>query len=79
MIGVFLVGGLVNAAVLVVVAFLLSRLVGDIYGRSLLVIFLFIAGGAYVEFAVGEGASPIRLRKPYNPHANPTSPVRRLR
>src|SRR5215203_1291559 len=59
MIGVYLVGGLVNAAVLVVIAFLLSRFVGDIYGRSLLVIFLFIAGGAYVGFAVGEGVSPM--------------------
>jgi len=59
MIGVYLVGGLVNAAVLVVKAFLLSRFVGDIYGRSLLVIFLFIAGGAYVGFAVGEGVSPM--------------------
>lgn len=50
-------GGVVNAAVLVVIASLLSRFVGDIYGRSLLVIFLFIAGGAYVGFAVGEGVS----------------------
>lgn len=53
----FLVGGTINAIVLSVIAFLLSRFVGDIYGRSLLVIFLFIAGGAYVGFAVGAGAS----------------------
>jgi hypothetical protein len=42
---------------LVVIAFLLSRFAGDIYGRSLLVIFLFIAAGAYVGFAVGATAS----------------------
>ena len=53
----FLVGGTVNGIVLVVLAFLLSRFVRDIYGRSLLVIFLFIAAGAYVGFAVGAGAS----------------------
>jgi hypothetical protein len=53
----FLVGGAVNAIVLAVIAFLLSRFTKDIIGRSLLVIFLFIAGGAYVGFAVGAGAS----------------------
>ena len=53
----FLVGGTVNAIVLVVIAFLLSRFTRDIIGRSVLVIFLFIAGGAYVGFAVGAGAS----------------------
>ena len=53
----FLVGGTVNAIVLVVIAFLLSRFARDIIGRSVLVIFLFIAGGAYVGFAVGAGAS----------------------
>jgi hypothetical protein len=55
----FLVGGAVNATVLAVIAFLLSRFVRDIAGRYLLVIFLFIAGGAYVRFAVGAGVSPI--------------------
>jgi hypothetical protein len=58
MIDRFLVGGAVNATILVVIAFLLSRLVGDVVGRSLLVIFLFIAGGAYVGFTVGAGVSP---------------------
>jgi hypothetical protein len=53
----YLVGGTVNGIVLVVIAFLLSRFTRDIYGRSLLVIFLFIAAGAYVGFAVGAGAS----------------------
>ena len=57
MIGYFLAGRAVNATVLVAIAFLLSHFVGDIYGRSLLAIFLFIAGGAYVGFAVGAGES----------------------
>jgi hypothetical protein len=57
MVPYFLLGGAINATVLVVIGFLLSRFVGDIYGRSLLVIFLFIAGGAYVGFVVGAGAS----------------------
>ena len=57
MVGYYLVGGMINAIVLSVIAFLLSRFVGDIYGRSVLVIFLFIAGGAYVGFVVGAGAS----------------------
>jgi hypothetical protein len=50
MVGYFLVGGAINAVVLSVIAFLLSRFVGDIYGRSLLVIFLFIAVGVCVGF-----------------------------
>jgi hypothetical protein len=58
MIGRFLVGGAVNATTLAVIAFLLSRFAGDVVGRFLLVIFLFIAGGAYVGFAVGAGVSP---------------------
>jgi hypothetical protein len=58
MIGRFIVGGAVNATILVVIAFLLSRLVRDVVGRSLLIVFLFIAGGAYVGFAVGAGVSP---------------------
>lgn len=57
MTGQFLVGGAVNAAALCLVAFLLSRFAGEVYGRALLAIFLFIAGGAYVGFAVAGGAS----------------------
>ena len=53
----FLVGGTINAIIIPVIAFLLSRFVGDIYGRSWLVIFLFIAVGVYVGFVVGAGAS----------------------
>ena len=39
---------------LVVIAFLLSRLTADNVGRSLLVIFLF-ASGAYFGFAIAAG------------------------
>lgn len=54
-----LVEGAVGAVVLIVVAFLLSRFSRDIIGRSLLVIFLFTAAGAYFGFAVAAGAGPI--------------------
>src|SRR5918995_6531226 len=47
-----LINGAISAAVAVVVpAFLLSRFTRDIFGRSVLVIFLFIAAGAYFGFA----------------------------
>jgi hypothetical protein len=51
-----LVEGAVGAAVLIVIAFLLSRFTKDIVGRSLLVIFLFAAAGAYFGFAIAAGA-----------------------
>ena len=57
MIGQFLIGGAINALALVIVAYLLSRSVGEIYGRALLAIVLIIAGGAYVGFAVAGNAS----------------------
>jgi hypothetical protein len=57
MIGQFLLGGAVNALALVILAYLLSRSVGEIYGRALLAIVLVIAGGAYVGFAVAGNAS----------------------
>jgi hypothetical protein len=47
-----LINGAISAAVAVVVpAFLLSRFARDIFGRSVLVIWLFIAAGAYFGFA----------------------------
>jgi hypothetical protein len=47
-----LINGAISAAVAVVVpAFLLSRFTRDIFGRSVLVIFLFVAAGAYFGFA----------------------------
>ena len=57
MIGQFLIGGAINALALVILAYLLSRYVGEIYGRALLAIVLVIAGGAYVGFAVAGNAS----------------------
>ena len=48
-----LINGAIFATVAVIVpAFLLSRFTRDIVGRSLLVIFLFIAAGAYFGFAI---------------------------
>jgi hypothetical protein len=52
MIEQFLLGGAVNALLVTVVAFLLSRFVGEIYGRALPAILLIVAGGTYVGFAV---------------------------
>ena len=47
-----LINGAISAAVAVVVpAFLLSRFTRDIFGRSVLVIWLFLAAGAYFGFA----------------------------
>jgi hypothetical protein len=47
-----LINGAISAAVAVIVpAFLLSRFTRDIFGRSVLVIWLFIAAGAYFGFA----------------------------
>ncbi len=47
-----LINGAVFAAIAVIVpAFLLSRFTRDIFGRSVLVIFLFVADGAYFGFA----------------------------
>jgi hypothetical protein len=51
--------GAVGAVVLTVIAFLLSRFAKEVVGRSLLVIFLFVAAGAYFGFAVGAGAGPL--------------------
>jgi hypothetical protein len=47
-----LAAGAINGAALAIVAFLLSRFIRDIVGRSLVVIFLFVAAGAYFGFAV---------------------------
>ena len=52
-----LIGGVVNAAALVLVAFLLSRFAGELTGRALLAIVLVVAGRAYLGFAVAGGAS----------------------
>lgn len=52
LIGPVLIGGAIFALVAVIVpAFVLSRFTRDIVGRSVLVIFLFAAAGAYFGFA----------------------------
>lgn len=50
-----LIRGAIAAVVVSVVAFLLSRFTRDIIGRSLLVILLFVAAGAYFGFAWDAG------------------------
>jgi hypothetical protein len=54
----YLVNGVIQASMLIVVAFLLSRFTRDIVGRSLLAFVLFGAAFSYILFAVqaGEGA-----------------------
>jgi hypothetical protein len=46
-----LINGAISAVAVIVPAFLLSRFTRDIIGRSVLVIFLFVAAGAYFGFA----------------------------
>jgi hypothetical protein len=53
----FLVAGAIQALVLVVIAFLLSRFTRDIVGRSLLAVFLLVAAALYIVFAVRAGES----------------------
>jgi Family of unknown function (DUF6010) len=55
----YLLGGAINAALLVALSFLLSRYLKDAVGRSLLAVFLVIAGGAYVGFSIVGEASGI--------------------
>jgi hypothetical protein len=57
----YLISGAINGLVLIIVAFALSRFVGDIYGRALLVIFLILAGGAYFGFATAALTSGLWL------------------
>ena len=54
-----LVEGAILAVPLILIAFLLSRFIGDIIGRSLLVVFLFAAAGAYFGFALLAAPGPI--------------------
>ena len=51
--------GAILAVPLIVIAFLLSRFTRDLVGRSLLVVFLFAAAGAYFGFALLAAPSPI--------------------
>ena len=54
-----LVEGAILAVPLILIAFLPSRFIRDIIGRSLLVIFLFAAAGAYFGFALVAAPGPI--------------------
>src|SRR3712207_9567052 len=53
----YLVNGAIQASMLVAVAFVLSRFIRDIVGRSLLVFVLFGAAFMYIVFAVRAGES----------------------
>src|SRR3712207_3426314 len=53
-----LVEGAILAVPLILIAFLLSRFIRDIIGRSLLVVFLFAAAGAYFGFALLAAPGP---------------------
>ena len=63
MIASYLVNGAIQALVPVMLAFVLSRFVGDFVGRSVLAIFLIMAAGSYQGFAIMAsdllGAGPI--------------------
>ena len=53
-----IIGG-VGGVVLSLIAFLLSRFVNDVVGRTVLATVLFTAAGAYFGFAVAASVSPI--------------------
>jgi hypothetical protein len=54
-----LINGVAYAAIFMVVAFLISRFTSEIVWRSFLVLFLFIAAGLYIVFAVRAGESAL--------------------
>src|SRR6185503_9952540 len=56
-----LIEGAIGGAVLVLLAFLLSKFVSDVAGRTLLATVLFAAAGAYLGFAVAAPVSRIWL------------------
>jgi len=58
---VVLIEGAIGGAVLALLAFLLSRFVRDIVGRTLLATVLFAAAGAYLGFAFEGGVSRLWL------------------
>ena len=55
----WLIIGAVGGAVLSLIAFLLSRFVSDVVGRTVLATVLFTAAGAYFGFVVMAAVSPI--------------------
>src|SRR3712207_1542073 len=54
-----LINGVAYAAIFIVVAVVLSRFAGDLVWRAFLVLFLFIAAGVYIVFAVRAGESTL--------------------
>jgi hypothetical protein len=54
-----LINGVAYAAIFIVVAVLISRFTSEIVWRSFLVLFLFIAAGLYIVFALGAGESAL--------------------
>jgi hypothetical protein len=56
-----LINGVAYAAIFIVVALLISRFASGIVWRSFLVLFLFIAAGLYIVFAVRAGAGALWL------------------
>ena len=58
---VVLIEGAVGGAVLALIAFLLSRFVSDVAGRTLLATVLFAAAGAYFGFAFDPKVGPVWL------------------
>ena len=54
-----LINGVAYAAIFIVVAVLLSRFTSEIVWRSFLVLFLFIAAGIYIVFALRAGESAL--------------------
>ena len=56
-----LIEGAIGGAVLALIAFLLSKFVSDVAGRTLLATVLFAAAGAYLGFAVAAPVSRIWL------------------
>ena len=61
---VVLIEGAVGGAVLALIAFLLSRFVSDVAGRTLLATVLFAAAGAYFGFAFDPKVGPVWLLAP---------------
>ena len=58
---VMLIQGAIGGVVLALIAFLLSRFVSDVAGRTLLATVLFAAAGAYFGFAFNPNVPPLWL------------------
>ncbi len=56
-----LINGVAYAAIFIVVALLISRFAGEIVWRAFLVLFMFIAAGLYIVFAVRAGEGTLWL------------------